>query len=202
LDEVVSEVVIQGGQALAVPTDVGDEDQVERLIMHVLNTWGRIDILIANAGIHHWTRLEDLSAEEWDNVVRTNLRGTFLCTRAAIPPMRTIGQGDILVVASGAALRGFPNLSAFSASKFGTRGLCQALAVELAQHNIRVCLLCPGQMATGPEWGWEPGQPTAVERGEAVRPEDVAELIVQLLCQPRGLMVTEVVLRAPKEIRG
>lgn len=200
LDEAASEIVQRGGQALAMPTDVSDEDQVERLVARVVDVWDRVDVLVANAGIHHWSRVEDLPIEEWDRVVRTNLRGTFLCTRAVIPPMRSAGEGDILAVASGAALRGFPNLAAYSAAKFGIRGLCQALAVELAQYNIRVCLLCPGQMATGPEWGWLPGQPTAVERGEAMRPEDVADLVVLLLRQPRGLMVTEVVLRAPKEI--
>jgi NAD(P)-dependent dehydrogenase (short-subunit alcohol dehydrogenase family) len=148
LDSVVTEVEAAGGKALAVPTDVTDERQVEDLVARTVERFGRIDVLVNNSGIVATTPLVEQSADEWDRVVATNLRGTFLACRAAGRRMLEQRSGKVVNIASHFGLYGVPDHVAYSASKAGVIGLTRSLAIEWARANVQVNAIAPGYFAT------------------------------------------------------
>lgn len=139
--------VVAGAKGLpisAIAADVGDERQTEKLAAEVLERHGRLDILVNNAGIIAVAAIEDTSTEEWDRIVRTNLRGPFLYCRAFAPAMKHRRAGTIINVSSQSGIRGFVGESAYCPSKFGLEGLTQTLALELAPWDVRVVSVTPG----------------------------------------------------------
>ena len=133
-----------GGEVLAVPTDVTDENQVEKLFQAVIGGFGRLDVLVNNAGAFDGGALDELSLEAWNRVIATNLTGPFLCTRAAFAIMKKQGGGRIINVSSISAQRVRPRSAAYSASKHGVWGLTQVTALEGRDHNIAASCLYPG----------------------------------------------------------
>ncbi|MFN3006919.1 SDR family NAD(P)-dependent oxidoreductase [Mycolicibacterium wolinskyi] len=148
LDSFVDEVKAAGGQALACPTDITDEASVERMVDATVETFGRIDVLVNNSGIVASTPLIDQAADEWDRVVATNLRGTFLATKAAGRHLVAQGSGKVVNIASNFALQGVANHAAYSASKAGVIAFTRSMAIEWSRHNIQVNALAPGYFAT------------------------------------------------------
>ncbi|AYL34106.1 SDR family NAD(P)-dependent oxidoreductase [Streptomyces sp. PDY-4] len=148
LDAFVDEAKAAGGRALACPTDITDEAAVERMVEATVETYGRVDILVNNSGIVASTPLLDQSAEEWDRVVATNLRGTYLATRAAGRHMVAQGSGKVVNIASNFALQGVAAHAAYSASKAGVIAFTRSMAVEWARHGIQVNAIAPGYFAT------------------------------------------------------
>jgi NAD(P)-dependent dehydrogenase (short-subunit alcohol dehydrogenase family) len=148
LDTFVDEAKATGGQALACPTDITDEAAVERMVAATVETFGRVDILINNSGIVASTPLLDQSADEWDRVVATNLRGTYLATRAAGRHMVAQGSGKVVNIASNFALKGIAGHAAYSASKAGVIAFTRSMAVEWARHGVQVNAIAPGYFAT------------------------------------------------------
>lgn len=139
----------QGGRADAVALDVGDEAAVDAAAAACVERLGRIDVLIANAGIGTFAPLLETTTADWDRVLRVNLTGCFLTLRAFARPMIEQGTGGSIVVSSSLyGLRGGPDNSAYSASKFGVVGLVQCAAAELAPHGIVVNAVCAGQVDT------------------------------------------------------
>jgi NAD(P)-dependent dehydrogenase (short-subunit alcohol dehydrogenase family) len=129
---------------LAVPADVTDEAQVEALFARAMERFGRLDVLVNNAGAFDGGPLEELSLATWEKVIATNLRGPFLCTRAAFRIMKPQGGGRILNVASISAQRVRPNSAPYSTSKHGLWGLTQVTALEGRDHGIICSCLHPG----------------------------------------------------------
>ncbi|MEV8638683.1 glucose 1-dehydrogenase [Streptosporangium sp. NPDC051023] len=148
LDVLVAEISSLGGTALACPTDITDETAVERLVATTLAEFGRVDILVNNSGIVASTPLVDQSAEEWDRVIATNLRGPFLATRAVGRHMQAQRSGKVINIASNFALQGVANHAAYSSSKAGLIAFTRSLAIEWARHNIQVNAIAPGYFAT------------------------------------------------------
>ncbi len=137
-------------EAIFLPVDVTDEASVGRAVEAVLARWGRIDVLVHAAGILKGATLlvDELDPAVFDEVIAVNLRGAFLCCRAVTGPMRARRRGVILLIASGAGVRGGSSSVAYGTSKGGVHGLSLVLAPQLEPHGIRVHGICPGSLAT------------------------------------------------------
>lgn len=176
------EVVHAGGQALAIPADIADESAVSRAIERTVAAFGRIDLLVNNAGIGARGRVDELELDAWQLVLATNLTGTFLCSRAVLPHLRKQGGGWIISISSGAGKQGYAGMSAYCASKFGLMGFMQSLAAEVTDEHIKVSTICPGTIATG--FGGRPGErPRPRPGAKYLLPEDLADAVVSLLLQ-------------------
>jgi NAD(P)-dependent dehydrogenase (short-subunit alcohol dehydrogenase family) len=138
-----ADLAAAGVRSAALPGDVGNAGDVRRMMDEVVARFGRLDILVNNAGVQTWTPFLDVTEDEWDRVIRTNLTGCFLCTQAAARHMRSHG-GAIVNIGSGCNKVPFPGLVAYTASKGGIEMLTKVAAVELAAHRIRVNCVAPG----------------------------------------------------------
>lgn len=149
-NEVKQEIEQLDGKALVVTVDVSDPNEMEKAFEQVLSRWGRLDIIFANAGINgKIAPIEDLSADDWDNTLDTNLKSTFLTVKFAIPHMKDHG-GSIIITSSingSRTFRGF-GMSAYSSSKAGQVAFGKMAALELAKYHIRVNVICPGAIET------------------------------------------------------
>jgi NAD(P)-dependent dehydrogenase (short-subunit alcohol dehydrogenase family) len=147
----VGEIESAGGEAIALIADVSRSDQMDKAVQTTLSTFGRLDVLFANAGINGvWAPIEEIKDDEWNKTIDTNLKGTFLSIRAVVPAMKKNGKGSILVCSSINGTRTFSNTGAtvYSVSKAGQLAMVKMLALELARFNIRVNCICPGSVET------------------------------------------------------
>lgn len=189
-ERVAARVREGGGEAVAVPTDVTDEAQVERLIAETARRFGRLDILVNNAGIGGGRRVADMTTEEFDRVLDTNLRGTFFCCRAGFRQMARQGGGVILNMSSVAGVDAWAGTAAYSASKHGILALSKALADEGRSCGIKVSAICPGGVADE----LVDATPAEIERSGKISPFDVAETAVYLATLGPNAVVHRVVI--------
>jgi len=178
LEILAKEVEALGVKALVVTADISDINSVNKAVTNALDDFGTIDILINNAGIGKFGKFLDLSPEEFENIIKINLFGTYYATRAVLPNMIARQSGDIINISSTAGLRGAAATSAYSASKFAVMGLTESLMQEVRKHNIRVTALTPSTVATdmAKDLNLTDGNPDKV-----MQPDDVAELIIAQL---------------------
>ncbi|GMQ94817.1 MAG: beta-ketoacyl-ACP reductase [Acidimicrobiia bacterium] len=148
LDEVASEIEGAGGTALPLMTDVTKSAEVKGAVDRVLERWGRIDVLVNNAGILRVGTVTEGSEEDWDLVLEVNLKGVYLCSRHVLPSMIDAGSGSIVNIASVAAASANPDLAAYSASKAGVVNLSRAMAKGYGPLGIRVNCVLPGTIPT------------------------------------------------------
>ena len=146
--ETVEQIRGQGGEAIFVHGDVSKPDDAVRVIDAAVDAYGRVDVLVNNAGIHVDRTVADTTEEEWDRILGVNLKGVFLCSKAAIPQMRRQGGGNIICISSISGLIGQLNQAAYNASKHGIIGLVRCMAYDHALENIRANAICPGVMNT------------------------------------------------------
>ncbi len=149
--EAVDEIEGMGGEALALPGNVADAEHVEALVAATVERWGRLDIVVPNAGINGvFAPIEDITPEEWDQTQNINVRGTFLTVKYAIPHLRAAGGGSIVVVSSVNGNRIFSNFgfTSYSCSKAAQVTFAKMAAVELAKWDIRINVVCPGWTKT------------------------------------------------------
>lgn len=144
-----SDIRQASGTALFVETDISSESEIVKLVNTTIKKYGRIDIIINNAGISRWKSPYELTVEEWDETVNTNLRGMFLLSREAARHMRLTGGGSIVNIASTRAFMSEPHTEAYSASKGGILALTHALAASFAPDRIQVNSISPGWIETG-----------------------------------------------------
>jgi 3-oxoacyl-[acyl-carrier protein] reductase len=139
---------LAGQNILGLVGDVRKEEDVKRIVARCLKHFGRIDILINNAGIAAYKEIEKISQKEWDDILDTNLKGCFLFMRQVVPVMKKQGNGIIINVSSGLGASGEANFSAYCASKFGVIGLTQSVADETAGTGLRIYAVLPGAVNT------------------------------------------------------
>ncbi|MFY0544111.1 SDR family NAD(P)-dependent oxidoreductase [Brevibacillus sp. H7] len=176
----VQSIQEQGGQAVFIQTDVSVPADIEQLFRRVDEQWGRLDVLINNAGITMWKSPYELSLEEWDRVVNTNLRSVFLCSREAARLMRRTGGGAIVNIASTRAHMSEPDTEAYAASKGGVLALTHALAVSLGPDRIRVNAVSPGWIETGDYSMLRPEDHEQHPSRRVGKPDDIARACLYL----------------------
>ena len=191
LDAVRIEIEAAGGQAGAFPTDVSSEAQVVALVRGVVETWGRLDIIVNNAGIGVYGPLAEFSAEDWDRVMAVNARGTFLACREAIPYLRQREQSFIVNISSVVGLKGYVNQGAYSASKHAVMGMTKALAGEVQQDGIRVHAICPGGVDTQMAGQARPD----LDRSVLMHPDEVAEVVLFLVTRCGNAVIDGIQIR-------
>ena len=138
-----------GKNAIFIECDISNAESVKNLVAKTVQAFGRIDILINNAGIVHQKPISETSDEDWNAVIDTNLKGPFLLTREVLPTFEKNGKGKIVNIASIAGIIGYENLSAYCASKGGIIAMTRSLAIEFAPKKINVNCICPGAIKTG-----------------------------------------------------
>jgi 3-oxoacyl-[acyl-carrier protein] reductase len=177
IDAVAHELSTLGVVGCAIPADVTDEASVHALFEATAHALGAPSIVVANAGVGHKASVTETSAADFDRVMAVNVRGVFLTARAALHAMTSCDRdapGRLVVVASVAATRGFPEWATYSASKFAVRGFCEALAEEARPLGVQVTLLLPGAVDTD-LWN---DLPAPADRTRMLRVQDVAEAVV------------------------
>ena len=187
-ESVDSAVREMGGQIQGRPVDVRDQEQVERFTKEVMDAEGRIDCLVNNAGLGHFGPVDEISGDQFREVIETNLNGCFYFIRAVAPAMKKQGAGWIINIASLAGKNPFAGGSAYNASKFGLLGLSEAAMLDLRPHGIRVASIMPGSVAT--EFGGGHG-----EGSWKLQPADIASMVVHLLSYPDNALPSLVEMR-------
>jgi NAD(P)-dependent dehydrogenase (short-subunit alcohol dehydrogenase family) len=150
LTDVVEQIRKEGGEAIPLEADVSSPEEMQAATQKLVDRYGRLDIVFANAGINGvWAPLEDLTPEDWDKTLTINLKGTFLTVKYAVPHLKKQG-GSVIVTSSVNGTRIFSNTgaSAYSSSKAGQVAFTKMVALELAKHKIRVNVICPGAIET------------------------------------------------------
>jgi 3-oxoacyl-[acyl-carrier protein] reductase len=192
VEATLGELRAQGVTAAGSAADVADPDQVGHLVERVRGALGEIDVLVNNAGVLIARPFEELTLEDWDVTMATNLRGLYLTTRLVLPGMRARRRGTIVNIASLAGRNGFVGGSAYSASKHAVLGFSRSLMLEARKDNVRVIAICPGSVATGMLRDQAMLKP---DPERILRPEDVAASILHVLALPTGALVSELDIR-------
>ena len=192
---VVREISGTGGRAFAIRADIGEEHECRRALGETLERHGRLDVLVNNAGVDYTLPIEELSAEQWDRVIRTNLRAPFMLSKHAATIMKRQGGGHIVNIASTAAKRAWPNASAYHASKWGLLGFSHALHAELRPHKIKVSAVVAGGMRTPFLLDRFPD----IDPGVLQDPANVAATVKFLLLQPEETVIPEVMVIPMRE---
>lgn len=150
MQQVADEITRAGGEAIPLCADIADPEAMARAVEETVGRWGRLDIVLANAGVNGvWAPIEELKVEEWEQTIRVNLTGTFLTVKCAAPYLRRQG-GSVIITASVNGTRMFSNTgaSAYATSKAGQVAFAKMLALELAKDRVRVNVICPGAIET------------------------------------------------------
>ncbi len=201
LEAVASSIEQSGGTALAVTTDVTDSMSVQEMARKAREAFGRIDILINNAGIMPLSPISKLKVEEWDRMIDVNIKGVLHCIAATLPSMLEQGSGHIINVSSVAGRRPFPSGTVYSATKFAVRAISQGLRLELSPtEKIRVTDIEPGVVTTELTQhitDRETADGFTANWGDkrALHSEDVAETILFVLSQPDHVNINEILVR-------
>lgn len=195
-DEVVTTITAAGGSAIALQADVAQVDQVDTLIKTTQETWGRIDVLVNNAGITRDTLLLRMKPEDWQAVIDLNLTGVFLCTRAVSKIMLKQRSGRIINIASVAGLMGNPGQANYSAAKAGVIGFTKTVAKELAPRGVTVNAVAPGFIQTDMTADLPNTEEILklIPLGRYGQPEEIAGAIHFLAADPAAAYITGQVL--------
>lgn len=192
LQATVQALRAEGIEAAGCPADVGDAGQVEAMVAALTSELGPTDVLVNNAGVGFLKPFADLSLEEWDRTMATNLRSLYLVTHAVLPGMRARRHGAIVNIASLAGKNAVLGGTAYAASKHAMLGFSKSLMMEVRKDGVRVVAICPGSVATG--FGAGRTVPKISSAG-VLAPEDVAEVVLGALNLPERALTSEIDLR-------
>ena len=191
LAETLKEIVAKGGEAVIDTIDMEIEVSIKSLVKGVESKFGKLDILINNAGLTHSADLEDTTTQAWDKCMRVNARGPFILCREAMGLLRKAQRGYIINISSVVGIKGYAKQAAYSASKHAVRGMSIAMANELAGTNVRVHVLCPGGVDTEMVSRVRPD----IKKDDLMAPEEIAELVVYLVTHKGNAVIDELHIR-------
>jgi len=198
LDELVSAVQKAGGKAVSIIGDATAEETAQKCVDTAIKTFGALDILINNVGVGNYKNLVDTSAADYDEMMDSNVRSTFLFTRHAVPLMINQHSGTVLMISSMAGKYGFAGEAVYCATKFAQVGFAQALDKELRPHGIKVGVICPGGVKT--EFALGKGRTEqGVAKSGMLEPEDVASAVLLACTQSPNSRIIEVQMRTMDE---
>ncbi|WP_304067521.1 SDR family oxidoreductase [Pedobacter glucosidilyticus] len=182
-----------GKDVLPLEADVKDFSSQQKVIHQIIAKWGKLDFLIANAGIGHFASIEDLSISDWNDTIDTNLTGVFYSIKAALPELKK-STGYIFTIASLAGTNFFAGGAAYNASKFGLVGFTQAIMLDLRQYGIKVSTIMPGSVSTH----FNEHQPDTEKDAWKIQPSDMGQMVVDLLNMHPRVLPSKVEVRPTK----
>jgi len=186
-----TEIVGNGHKATAIKADISEEDDVKKLFGSVRSEFGRLDILVNNAGIGIFGEVVDFPIDQLDKILKTNVRGTFLCCQHAVKIMIPQKSGYIFNISSVAGVKGYPNHAAYAASKHAVMGITKTLANEVNDHGIRVSAILPGGVDTELIRSARPD----IDHSNLIKPEDVSLTVLYLLSLSESSAVDQIQIR-------
>ena len=192
VQEVLAALAAENVEAAGIAADVGNESDVRAAVAHVTDRLGPVETLVNNAGVGIFKPFEELTTDDWDRTMATNLRSLFLVTREVLPGMRRRRRGAIVNIASLAGRNGFVGGTAYTASKHAVLGFSKSLMAEVRKDDIRVIAICPGSVDTALMHGQTMLKPNLPR---ALQPGDIAETVLATLALPPRAMVSELDIR-------
>jgi NADP-dependent 3-hydroxy acid dehydrogenase YdfG len=198
-EALVGRVRADGGEAICAVADVRDPTSQNQAVQGAIDRWGRIDFLLANAGVGDQGRIATGDPDRWRAVVETNLLGTIYSTHAVLPAMLGQGSGHILIMSSVSGREAYIGEAVYIASKWGLVGFAHSLRLELLEAGIRVTLIEPGLVNTPLTYN-NPRIRPLLEEIEPLTPEDVARAVVFAFQQPARVAISEVVVRPQAQV--
>jgi NADP-dependent 3-hydroxy acid dehydrogenase YdfG len=190
LNAAVAVITQEGGLAAAFVLDISDEQAVKSVFQQIIQQYQRIDILVNNAGIGEFYPVSETSATFWDEVMNTNVKGTFLCSKEAVIQMQKQGNGHIVSIASDVAKRTFANGALYCSSKFAQDAFSSALRKEVRKDGIKVSVVYPGLVDTY----FNKSQPGNLENATHLKPEDIAASVLHILSAPKHVVIDELMI--------
>lgn len=182
--------LVSYGDILAIEADVKNHESQYEAVSLVLQKWGQLDVLIANAGVGHFASIEDFSIENWHDTIDTNLTGVFYSIKASLNAIKE-SKGYIFTISSLAGTNFFPGGAVYNASKFGLTGFTQAIMLDLRKYGIKVSTIMPGSVATH----FNEHEPDTEKDSWKIQPEDMGKLIVDLLNMPARTLPSKIEIR-------
>ncbi len=174
---------------IGIESDVRNFESQQKAVQQVLNKWGELDVLIANAGVGHFAPIEEMTLEQWHDVIDINLTGVFYSTKASIEALKA-SKGYLITIASLAGTNFFARGAAYNASKFGLVGFSQAVMLDVRQAGVKVTTIMPGSVATH----FNNRTPSEADAWK-IQPEDIGQTIVDLLKMPARTLPSKVEMR-------
>ncbi|HWK90354.1 MAG TPA: SDR family oxidoreductase [Longimicrobium sp.] len=182
-----------GGRVVGVPSDVREYEDVRRIISTAVNELGGLDILVNNAGVGRFAPIDEITVEQWHQMIDTNLTGAFYCAREAVPHLRARGGGWIINIGSLAGKNPIQGGTAYNASKFGLLGFSEAMMLDVREDGIRVTCIMPGSVDT-----WFNGKKPSPENAWMIQPRDLARIVMDLLAMPANVLPSRIEVRPAK----
>jgi NADP-dependent 3-hydroxy acid dehydrogenase YdfG len=199
IQTLAAEITESGGQAIAAVTDVTNREDVRKLVDSAVETYGRIDVLINNAGVMPLSPLDRLKVDEWDRMIDVNIKGVLYGIAAALPQMKAQGSGHIINLASVAGHKLFAGSAVYSATKFAVRALSEGLREEMASSNIRTTIISPGAVRTELLDHISEADVQAANRDYVAEvglpPETFARLVAFAINEPKDVGINEILFR-------
>jgi len=187
-----SSLTSDASKVLALESDVSSMESEKNAIQKVIDQFGQLDVLIANAGVGHFAPIDSLSEEDWKNTIDTNLTGVFNSVKASVEELKK-SKGYIITIASLAGTNFFENGAAYNASKFGLVGFTQAIMLDLRKYDVKVTTIMPGSVATH----FNNHTPNEADSWK-IQPEDIAQMVIDLLKMPQRTLPSKVEVRPSK----
>lgn len=173
---------LKSGEVMSIVADVRKADDLQRAVAAIISKWGKLDVFVANAGVGHFTSIEELTEEQWNETIDTNLTGVFLSIKSCLAELKKT-KGYFITMASLAGTNFFAGASAYNASKFGLVGFTQAVMLDVRKAGIKVTTIMPGSVASN----FDNHIPSA-EDAWKIQPEDIGQIVIDLLkMNPRTL---------------